>query len=97
MHIDAQSQRTVIDAREFVVTEKSPSHGIYQFLVVDSHKLPFADGLERLYLRFADRSVVLVSNAYLRGTENPYNQHDDDGNHHRGCDDERGDVVGLFQ
>ena len=49
-HIDAQAQGAVIDAHQLVVAEEAATNGIYQFLVADGEKLPFAYRLDALYL-----------------------------------------------
>jgi hypothetical protein len=48
--VDAQAQGAVVDARQFVVGEYPLADGIGQFLDADAEKLPFADGLDALYL-----------------------------------------------
>ena len=80
-HIDAEPQRSLVDAHKFVVAENAFPHGVGDFLVADGEKFPLPDGFHLLNRRGREFHGGFVANRHVGISQQKIcadNQRDDD-------------------
>ena len=64
LHVDAQTQGSVIDAHQLVVLDESPAQGVHQFLIVFRvFKADFLKGITHMFVG-KDRILVVPERSY---------------------------------
>src|SRR3712207_7615487 len=63
--VDTQTERAIVDSDEFAVAKEALADGVYQLLIGDGEKLPFANGLDGFKLCGRDFYLAVVRERYV--------------------------------